>query len=369
MMLKRLFIGCLLTCVGVCACAQQYMQACSDSITYVGRTLVRDTAVCMDWTGAYLRVSFYGKQLEICVSDTGRNYYNLYIDRDIAATPDSVLTITGDTTIALNLPSDTTHTLTLYKRTEGEHGCTIFRHFLTDGHFMQAPKLKPRQIEFIGDSYTCGYGAENTTQEDHFTPETETPAKSFASIVARYFNADYTIIAHSGMGVARNFNSKFAGYYMPERYTQIFDMDRSDDMRWDTAMSDFRPQITVILLGGNDFSTNKKPSYTDFERNYIRMLKQIKANYGEDHPILCCTKKNRDEIFAYVQKVVRNCGMKNVSYCPLFANLFHDDERNLGADFHPNYEAHRKIAYVLIPYVATMTEWELQDTSAFVSIQ
>lgn len=368
-MLKRLFIECLLLCAGVVACAQQYVQASSDSITFVGRTLVRDTAVCMDWTGSYLRVSFCGKQLEICVSDTGRNYYNLYIDRDITANPDSVLTITGDTNIIICLNTDTTHTLTLYKRTEGEHGCSIFRHFLTDGHFIQAPPLKPRQIEFIGDSYSCGYGAENTTQYDRFSPETETSAKSFASIVARYFNADYFVIAHSGMGVARNYNSKFAGYYMPERYTQIFDMDRSDDMRWDTAMSDFRPQITVILLGGNDFSTNKKPSYSDFEHNYIRMLKQIKANYGEDHPILCCTKKNRDEIFAYVQKVVHNCGMKNISCCPLFANLFHDDERNLGADFHPNYEAHRKIAHVLIPYIATMTEWELQDASAFVSIQ
>ena len=93
----------------------------------------------------------------------------------------------------------------------------------------------------------------------------------------------------------------------------------------------------------------------------MQLLNEVKANYGEDYPILCCTKKGQDYLFAYVQQVVKECGLKNVAYCGLFEGLFHNDNRNLGADSHPNYEAHRKVAHVLIPYIATMTGWELQN--------
>ncbi len=369
-MKKGWFIGCMLLLV--CSSYAQItgVHAVDSRFVYVGRTLKDSTSVAVDWTGSYVRVRFWGNYLALRLTDTGTDYYNLYLDRPMTADPDRVLTLSGDTTVVLfSARRRAVHDLILYKRTEGEQGRTIFREFLVQGEILPAEPLKPRQIEFIGDSYTCGYGAENSTQHDHFTPQTETSAKTYAAIIARYFDADYTLIAHSGMGIARNYNSKFAGWYMPDRYEQTLDMDSAQATRWQVTHSDFRPQMTVIFLGGNDFSTGQQPTYEDFERNYNRLLNQIKANYGADHPVLCCTKKGRDDIFAYVQRVVQNCGLTNVSYCPLFNGLFHDDERNLGADNHLNYEAHRKVAHVLIPYVATMTGWELQDRSALVGIQ
>lgn len=336
---------------------------------FVGRTQVNAPDVSVDWTGSYVRVHFWGKYLAVRLSDTKKNYYNLYIDRDITAEPDQIITTTGDTTIVLfsskRRPQE--HVITLYKRTEGEQGRTTFHEFFVQGEILDPVPLKERQIEFIGDSYTCGYGTENSTQKDHFTPETETSAKTYAAIVARYFNADYTLIAHSGMGIVRNYNSKFAGWYMPDRYCQTFDEDST--IRWDATQSAFHPQVTVILLGGNDFSVNKHPSYEDFSHNYFRLLNQIKSNYGADHPIICCVKKGTPLLTDYVRHVVDECGLTNISFCPFYDALFHDDERNLGADFHPNYEAHRKAAHVLIPYIATITGWELQDSSLLVGIQ
>ena len=49
--------------------------------------------------------------------------------------------------------------------------------------------------------------------------------------MARYFNADQIVVAHSGMGIVRNYNSKFTDYCMPERYLQTFDSDK--DVNWD----------------------------------------------------------------------------------------------------------------------------------------
>ncbi len=49
-------------------------------ITYVGRTLVEDGRVSFDWTGTYFRVKIKGNMLSMKVSDTKKNYYNVWVD-------------------------------------------------------------------------------------------------------------------------------------------------------------------------------------------------------------------------------------------------------------------------------------------------
>jgi lysophospholipase L1-like esterase len=233
--------------------------------------------------------------------------------------------------------------------------------FATDGKFFQAEPLKVRQLEFIGDSYTCGYGIDAQSRKERFTPETENASRSYAGIVSRYFGADYVAIAHSGMGIARNYNSKFKGWWMPDRYLQTFDEDSTQLTRWDATKSDFHPAMTVVYLGANDFSTALAPKYEDFRKHYYRLFKYIKANYGEDHPILCVATKTHEYLFNYVRDLVNNCNMENVhylGYCP--AQHLHTDE-DLGADVHPNYNGQQKKAYSIIPYIATITGWGLQD--------
>ena len=57
-------------------------------ITYIGRTLVKDGEVSFDWTGVYLKARFQGTYLEMKVSDTGNNYYNVWLDSPMDADPD-----------------------------------------------------------------------------------------------------------------------------------------------------------------------------------------------------------------------------------------------------------------------------------------
>ena len=54
-------------------------------ITYIGRTAVNDGSVSFDWTGTYLKVRFQGASLEMRVSDTGKNYYNVWLDSPMDA--------------------------------------------------------------------------------------------------------------------------------------------------------------------------------------------------------------------------------------------------------------------------------------------
>ena len=247
----------------------------------------------------------------------------------------------------------------IQRRVEGEHGITTFHHFELSGDLRQAPALAARQIEFVGDSYTCGYGSENSVKSDPFTRETENPSKTYAAILARYFDADYWTIAHSGMGICRNYASKVPGWYMPDRYTQTFDCSR--DSLWQASEHPFRPQLTVIYLGTNDFSTRLLPHREDFVKHYIRLLRSVKANYGDNHPILCLASKASEQMLEYVRAAVHDSGMENVYATGVFEGVHLNTDENMGASWHPNYKGHQKIAYTLVPYVSTLTGWEVTD--------
>lgn len=366
--MKKAFLLILVSAVSLVAAAET-IPATDSRITFVGRTAVRNTSVAFDWTATSVRVAYAGKTLAMRVSDTGRNYYNVWIDCPTWATPNRVITTEGtDSLIYLVMPEDPVnktrrgiHEVVIQKRTEGEQGTTTIHEFVAD-RFYPATPLLPRQLEFVGDSYTCGYGAENSVKSDPFKAETENASKSYAAIVARAFEADYISVSHSGMGIARNYNSKYPDWLMPDRYLQTFDMDSTVATRWNVASSDFRPAMTIIYLGANDFSVSMQPKYEVFRDKYYRLLNEIKANYGEDHPILCLTTKKHEYLFTYVRDLVNTCGLTNVYYLG-FCPTLHNDDSELGAAYHPNYEAHKKIACALLPYISTITGWEMPDTN------
>ena len=354
--------------------------ATDSRVTFVGRTAVDGTSVSFDWTATYFRVAFSGKSLTMKASDLKvgaadeaaaaklHNYYAVWIDSPTNVEPHRIVEVKpGENIIELVDPAylkksrRSVHEVVVQKRTEGEQGRTTVYEFSTDGQFMQAEPLRPRQLEFIGDSYTCGYGIDAPTKEEKFSPETENASRSYAAIVSRYFGADYIAVAHSGMGIARNYNSKFPKWHMPDRYLQTFDMDSTQATRWNAAAYAFKPAMTVVYLGPNDFSVSMQPKYESYRDNYYRLIKSIKANYGEEHPVLCVAAKSHEYLGEYVREMAKNCGMKNVNYlvyCPAQHNHTNED---LGADVHPNYNGQKKKAYSIIPYIATITGWGLQD--------
>ena len=347
--------------------------ASDERIVYVGRTLVEGDRVSMDWSGSYLRVAFTGDYLAMKVSDTKKNYYNVWLDARPGPEADKVISTFGkDSLVVLYDESDfkarygkkspEVHTVCLQKRTEGEQGLTTFSSFITAGDLVAAEPVRPRVIEFIGDSYTCGYGSENSVASDPFKPETENQNKTYAAIAGRYFDADIYVIAHSGMGIIRNYNSKLKGYTMIQRYQNVFDNgfdEVPDAPKWTADRMPVKPAITVIYLGANDFSTSLQPLKKNFIKNYITLLREIKDFYGEDHPVLCLAANRDPELGEYVRDAAEASGMDKVEFLG-FSTAAHSHSE-LGASSHPAYAAHRKLAYGVIPCIATLTGWALTD--------
>lgn len=341
----------------------------SDSrITFIGRTLTTDEGVSFDWSSTYMRLSFQGDQLSLQASDTGKDYFNVWIDREMSAEADKVLCINSkDTTLVIIEPQDLkkgsknrNHTVIIQKRTEAEQGRATFSSFMTTGKFLQAAPVKERLIEFVGDSYTCGYGIENSIARNPYRPETQNTSKTYCAVLARYFDADFITVSHSGQGICRNYDDrdKRARWYMPDRYLCTFDMER--EPKWTPA--DVKPDVTMIYLGQNDFSTERQPMRDPFKNSYKKLIKEIKDYYGEDHPVLCVSTKVDKLLFDFVRECVEECGYSNVYYSGMFQAVHLDNNEELGADWHPNWKAHIKLAYAIIPYFSTITGWEMQPS-------
>ncbi len=334
----------------------------SDSrITYAGRVLRDGADVSFDWSGVQCRVKFTGQSIALRCSDTKANYYNVWFDKGTEETPDLVIRTAGrDTTIVLaEKLGRGAHCMTLLKRTEGEQGRTTFHAFGTTGELLQAEPLRGRYIEFIGDSYTCGYGTENSKRDDPFKAETENCNLTYAAVISRYFNADYNLVSHSGRGIARNYDDwgkDIPGTTMPEKYDRLFDESAEPAC----PPAERIPDLVVIYLGANDFSTGKQPSMDAFCGNYIKLLGEIRERYGEDVPILCLAARLDPGIYVYVREACRRSGMEKIRSVALQDGV-HDEDGDLGASSHPNYSGHKKMASVIIPYVSTITGWAMEE--------
>jgi lysophospholipase L1-like esterase len=202
------------------------------------------------------------------------------------------------------------HAVRLEVVTESQGGPDSFGGFAlpADGKILK-PQKRVRQIEFIGDSHTVGYGNTSQTREcskDDVWKTTDN-SQAFGALTAKHYNADYQINAISGHGIVRNYNG-FAGDPVPVAYPYVlFDKrDRYEDRSW-------QPQIIVIALGTNDFSTplnagerwkSREELHADYEKTYTQFVQSLRKDYPRAYFLLWATDAANGEIQSEVKKVV-----------------------------------------------------------------
>lgn len=331
----------------------RFTPATAPEIRFVGRAARSDDGtLSFDWSGSYFSFRFEGTRCAMRAADSKRNYYNVFVD----GKPHGKVTAEGPAktiVLAEGLPHGV-HTVLVQKRTEGEQGRTTLFAVGSDGPLLDAPQAPGRHIEFIGDSHTCGYGTEGKSPKEPFTPETENCDLAWGCIIARYFDADYTLIAHSGQGIVRNWGDEkeVSDCTMRERMMRTFDMEETP--LWDFAQ--YRPDIVVIKLGTNDFSTGT-PSREQFDASFGEMYALLRRRYG-DVPILYVVPQNCDAYYDYLRATIRTLGDPNLHAVPHLAPI-NDQTDDLGAGYHPNLRGQCKMAAAVIPYIATLTGWPM----------
>ncbi len=339
------------------------INASHDAFRYVGRCEFSNPGeLSFDWSGVYIQFNFRGKECAVRMSDTGHNYYNVFID-DL---PAKVIDVKSDTTIVLASGLGThIHRARIYKRTEGSQGIATFKGIVLpeNGEILAPKDLPTRKIEFIGNSITCGYGTEGMSAAERWNPSTENNYMSYAAILSRAFKADYHIIAHSGQGVVRNYGykEKTSPKAMPDRYNRVF--DEKELPLWN--FKKWKPDVVVINLGTNDFSTQPHPDKTVFTAGYEKLIREVQKQYG-DLPIFCLVGPMTDEpCYSYVKEMVdelRNVYQKKNIYFVGIPTYLMNPETDLGSDAHPNYSGQKKMVGHVLPVISSILKWNFDKT-------
>lgn len=352
----------MISLAGAVSANDGWISAHDSRIQYQGRVdRSLSEAVRFDWPGT--RIVFRVEAREVWVRLKGENMFEATIDgalKPAFAVSDSV----GEFQLAKDLEPGA-HTIVLSKRTESLGKMAFFEGLRLVGdsaQLLEAPAPKKRRIEFIGDSYTVGYGNESTiqtpldSQTDSLIFFTTNTQKSFAHGVGNRLGAEVHVSAISGRGLLRNYNGFDPGKELPyylDRALITPRQERGEAPLWDANA--WHPHVVVITLGINDWQG--EPPYPDsvaWDKAYGELLDRYRTLHPGVQFVLCATPVWPTEaMIPRVRAVVeqqKKAGHQDVVYFEFRAD-------KTGLWFHPSVYDHEAIAQALIPVVVRAGRW------------
>jgi lysophospholipase L1-like esterase len=311
------------------------------------------------WPGIYFDARFEGDTF-FFITDDSENILNVIVDGKSLGR----LEKPGKAQYAVKGLDWGVHDVRLEKLTESQAGTGRFDGFYINKPYSHGlppgvkrgtalePVPRARQIEFIGDSYTVGYGNTSTKREctkDEIWATTDTQ-QAFGPLTAKHYDADYQINAYSGRGIVRNYDG-FIGDPLPALYPYAL-----YDGKTEYNKPDWQPQIIMIALGGNDFSTpvhagekwaTQEDLRADYIANYVTFVKTLRARNPNTSFLLA--NYGEPEIISDITEVIKRLNADGETRVAPFS-AGSNFERT-GCDYHLNTADDKRISATLIAYL------------------
>lgn len=248
------------------------------------------------------------------------------------------------------------HKYRLIKLTESNPGEIRLYGITSNGEFKAAPKASNRRIEFIGDSFTVGYGNEGSVSDDpSLFFEKTNASKSYAFLLADGFKADFQVNAISGRGMVRNYDNIVPDWPLSRLYDYTIPGKAAEGQSPQWNLGDFHPQVVVIFVGINDFQGN--PPYCkkdEFKKAYVKLLDKLRAAHPGCKFLLVSTKTWPNDDMAPAVKEIFDAekarGMNDLEY----KHVLTDNTALVG---HPNLRSHEALASELRPIIGRLGRW------------
>lgn len=331
----------------------------SPKIQYEGRITFSDSTASLNWSGSSISLNFKGSEISAILKDADTaNYYNVILD-DRVISKIQLDTIKKKYILASGL-SKGKHKIQLYKRTEWGKGQTFFYGFETNENDKILAKSKPKKkkMEFYGDSITCGYGNEVINGNDSGTGHFENHYLTYGAIAARHFDAQFSCIATSGIGIMVS--------WFPTIMPDIYDLTNPHDKNTKWDFNNYTPDIVVINLFQNDSWLVNKPTHEEFKskfgskkpnedfiiNSYENFVKSIRQKYPNTS--IVCALGNMDATKEgskwpdYVKKAIENLNDKKI-----YTHFF--EYKNTPG--HPKISEQKAMADSLIAFIDKNIKW------------
>lgn len=257
------------------------------------------------------------------------------------------------------------HRYRLVKVSESNPGGVRLYRVATDGagKFAEPPKRSSRRIEFIGDSFTVGFGDEGQNGQDESLVFEKTDAsRSYAFLIADGYRADFQVNAFSGRGLVRNYDNIVPEWPIPRLYEYTVPGEAPGDiangvseqsLRYD--FGSFHPQVVVIFIGINDFQGNPPYANRDaFKKAYAGLLDKLrKAHPGVRFLLLSTRVWPNDDLTPTVRAIYEAeiaAGRRDLEFMALQTS-------NVGLLGHPDTHSHEEMARTIRSSVGRLGGW------------
>jgi lysophospholipase L1-like esterase len=345
-----------------------YIPAEHPALRWEGRVRFRpDRAADFDWASVRVHMAFEGTVLAV-YARLGPNYLDVLVDGRRVAVLGRAFTVKAVDWAGLRIAPVSTggkpvyvirglsagrHEVVIAKRTGPNFGPVrlLGMRLQGDATLLRPPPAPSRRLEFVGDSLSVGYGNEGPGRHCGQLGPYENSSLSWARQTADLVDADAQIVAVSGRGLVRNYGApgRTSPGPMPRDYPRTL---QGDSLLWDRKR--FVPDLAVVLLGDNDFSTRPVPLPADFIAAYHAFLDVLRQG-RPGMPILCAYMAGSAGLAQCVKSVVAEEQAKGqpVDLLPLPAVA----EKNLGCDAHPNVWVHTQWAKIAASKIRKTLKW------------
>ena len=312
------------------------------TVRICGKTNTTEEGLELEHSWAF--VEFSGEmsklELELCGEVEDKDfaaYVAVFVDNH--TDPDKVIKVKNGihSYRIIEEPERKTRIIKIAKITEKQFGKVWIGKIRTDGKI--APTCgREKNILFIGDSITAGYGVIKS-EKDEFTTATENVTMTYPYLAAEKMKADAWFVCWSGGGI-------ISGAIPPE-------CEEADTVHLLPAMLEdgtdrvYTPDLISINLGTNDtgYIREREERRAYFQEKYEEFVEKIAEKYPKI-PILLVYGEMDIFLVPTIEKVAENSKKKGIDcYFTEIPQIKAED--GIGVGGHPNIVTNRKAADVV----------------------
>ncbi|AVR44608.1 GDSL family lipase [Christiangramia fulva] len=343
----------LLICIVAVGCSEPDVQfknfnASGKAIDYKGRVeKLNDSAVALISSAAFAETKVIGDSATLYLSSGNDQHH--YVVVELNGQNSKRYKVDGSP-ISIDLGNNDTTLVRIFKANEALTGDVILNK-ISAQNLIPAEDPKQPLIEFIGNSITCGMGADTRELScsegewyDHHNAYL-----AYGPRVARALNLDFRLSCVSGMGMYRNWNDEDQPV-MPDVYENLR-LNADSTKKADLSR---KPDIVSIALGTNDLSfgdgTKERSDFDQqkFVENYTNFTKRIFELFPDTQVALLTSpmvgEKEQQVLLESLKQVKENLKNRPISIFEF------DNMQPHGCDSHPDIDDHAKMAQQLIPF-------------------
>ena len=258
----------------------------NQKFSYSSRANRKDAkAPAFAYPGTAVKFKFTGTSLKVELTEDfwgSENFIDIYLDNNSQPVTIQLQKNWGQP-VVYNIASgleDKVHHATIVKRNDYVTGEFKFNGIVIDGELLSATPDSTRKIEVYGDSISAGavveYDRPGVKDPDGDNYHLYNAYYSYASILARNYDAELSLVAQSGASLVDDFGYWHRGTGMEAFYNKLAPIDNAPLWNFDR----YNPDLIIIALGQNDSATidiGEDMSARDWKEHYKQFIVKLRS--------------------------------------------------------------------------------------------